>query len=112
TIEKSPSASVHQAQIDPLSYEQFIYDYLTTHGKHLRSNDNSLILSIDDQQIYLPSSCDPTNLTKHLSIDQDLIPFETVTDQLVIFVYGEPILLPVDRWSFYRNKYQNAQWIR
>ncbi|CAF2100268.1 unnamed protein product [Rotaria magnacalcarata] len=112
TIEKSPSASVHQAQIDPLSYEQFIYDYLTTHGKHLRSNDNSLILSIDDQQIYLPSSCDPTNLTKHLPIDQDLLPFETVTDQLVIFVYGEPILLPVDRWSFYRNKYQNAQWIR
>ncbi|CAF4949128.1 unnamed protein product, partial [Rotaria socialis] len=48
TIEKSSSASVHQAQIDPLSYEQFIYDYLTTHGKHLRSNNNSLILSIDD----------------------------------------------------------------
>ncbi|CAF3645863.1 unnamed protein product [Rotaria sordida] len=100
---------------DTLNYEEFIYDYLSTYGKHVRLNDNTLILFIDNQQIHLPLSINNNLiLTKNIYldfIDQDLLPFETESNQLVIFIYGEPIILPNDRWLFYRIKYYNAQWI-
>ncbi|CAF4296895.1 unnamed protein product, partial [Rotaria sp. Silwood2] len=109
-----------QFQSDPLSYEQFIYDYLSTYAKHIRSNDNTLILVINEQQIHmsnihLPSSNDNFTLTKNIYsdfIDKDLLPFETESNQLGIFIYGEVIILPIEQWLLYRKKYHNAQWIQ
>ena len=102
-----------------LSYEQFIYDYLTTHARHIRSNDGTLILFVDGQQIHmsnirLPSSNENLTLATNIyldAIDLHLSPFETESDQLVIFLHGETIFLPADRWLYYREKYNKAEWI-
>jgi hypothetical protein len=107
-----------EPELDPLSYEQFIYDYLSTYSRRLRSDDGTLRLLIDGQQIHmshirLPSN-DNLTLARNVyldSIDEYPPPFETESDQLVIFIHGEPIVLPADRWLFYKKKYNKAQWI-
>ncbi|CAF0980893.1 unnamed protein product [Rotaria sp. Silwood1] len=112
-------SSYEQSYIDSLSYEQFIYDYLSTYAKHICSNNNTLILIIDDQEIHishihLPSSNNNFILAKNIYfdfIDQDFLPYETESNQLVIFICGEAIILSIDRWLFYQKKYQNASWI-
>ncbi|CAF1354267.1 unnamed protein product [Rotaria magnacalcarata] len=107
-----------EPDLDPLSYEQFIFDYFSTYAKRLRSNEKTLILIIDGQQIQMPHIRVPTNDSLVLSrnvyldaIDEYPPPFETESDQLVIFIHGETIILPADRWLFYKRKYHNAQWI-
>ncbi|CAM4904828.1 unnamed protein product [Rotaria socialis] len=107
-----------EPDLDPLSYEQFIFDYFSTYAKRLRSNERTLILIIDGQQIQMPHIRVPTNDSLVLSrnvyldaIDEYPPPFETESDQLVIFIHGETIILPADRWLFYKRKYHNAQWI-
>jgi len=65
--------------------------------------------------ISLPSSNENIILAKNIYLDAinyDLLPFETELNQLVIFISGEPIILPSDRWLIYKEKYQNAQWIQ
>jgi hypothetical protein len=108
----------NEPELDPLSYEQFIYDYLSTYARRLRSDDGTLILLIDGQQIQMPHirlpSTDNLTLAKNVyldSIDEYPPPFETESDQLVIFIQGESIVLPADRWLLYKKKYHNAQWI-
>jgi hypothetical protein len=108
----------NEPELDPLSYEQFIYDYLSTYARRLRSDDGTLIFLIDGQQIHMSHIRLPSNdnliLAKNVyldSIDEYPPPFETESDQLVIFIHGESIVLPADRWLFYKRKYHNAQWI-
>jgi len=94
--------SLDKSIINPLSYEEFIIDYLSTYGKHIRSNNGTLIIFIDGQQIpmlnvSLPSSNENIILAKNIylnAINQDLEPFETELNQLVIFISGESIILP------------------
>ena len=65
--------------------------------------------------IHLPLSNDNITLERNIyvdAIDRDISPFETELDQLVIFIHGEAIFLPADRWLTYREKYNKAQWIR
>ena len=107
-----------EPDLDPASYEQFICDYLSTHARRLRSDDGTLILLIDGQQIQMPHirlpSSDNITLAKNVyldSIDEYPPPFETESDQLVIFIHGESIVLPADRWSFYKRKYRDTDWI-
>ena len=50
-----------EPELDPLSYEQFIYDYFSTHARRLRSNDGTLILYIDGQQIQMSHIRLPSN---------------------------------------------------
>jgi hypothetical protein len=62
-----------EPELDPLSYEQFIYDYFSTHARRLRSDDGTLILYIDGQQIQmshirLPSN-DNLTLAKNVYLD-------------------------------------------
>ena len=110
--------TANEPELDPASYEQFIYDYLSSHARRLRSDDGTLILFIDGQQIQmshirLPSS-DNIALAKNIyldAIDEYPPPFETESNQLVIFIQGESIVLPADRWLYYKRKYQNAEWI-
>ncbi|CAF0824791.1 unnamed protein product [Rotaria sp. Silwood1] len=109
---------MNEPELDPLSYEQFIYDYFSTHAKRLRSNDGTLILFIDGQQIQMSHIRLPSNdnliISKNVyldAIDEYPPPFETESDELVIFIHGDTIILPADRWLFYKKKYHNAQWI-
>ena len=112
------SSSISESDLDPFSYEQFIYDYFSTHARRLRADDGTLVLLIDGQQIRmshirLPPT-DNLTLAKNVyidAIDEFPPPFETELDQLVIFIHGEPIVLPADRWSFYKRKFHRAQWI-
>ena len=63
--------------------------------------------------IRLPSN-DNFTLSKNAYldvIDEYPAPFETESNQLVIYIHGEPIVLPDDRWLFYRRKYDRAPWI-
>ncbi|UJR21513.1 hypothetical protein I4U23_024599 [Adineta vaga] len=103
-------SSKKQPKLDPLSYEQFINDYFSTNARSTRSTDGTLILSIHGQQIRTSSS--NTNLIHSDAIENNLSPFETETNELVIFIYGAIIILPADRWLIYRNKYLQAQWIQ
>ncbi|CAF4395670.1 unnamed protein product, partial [Rotaria magnacalcarata] len=88
-----------EPDLDPLSYEQFIFDYFSTYAKRLRSNEKTLILIIDGQQIQMPHIRVPTNDSLVLSrnvyldaIDEYPPPFETESDQLVIFIHDGQIL--------------------
>ena len=104
-------------QIDSLSYEEFVLDYLSTHAKPIQTTDGQLLLSIDDQQISLLDVSIPTSKIALENIYLDAInstlqPFETELDQLVIFLADETLLIPTDRWLFYRKKYQQSKWIR
>lgn len=108
----------NEPELDPLSYEQFVYDYLSTHAKRSRSNDGGLLLIVDGQQIQMSNIRLPTGenviISKNIYLDAiDEYPpaFETESDQLVIFVQGETIILPADRWLHYKRKYHNAPWI-
>ncbi|CAF1174538.1 unnamed protein product [Rotaria sordida] len=110
---------MNEPELDPLSYEQFIYDYFSTYAKRLRSNDGTLILFIDGQQIQMSNIRLPSNdniiISKNVyldAIDEYPPPFETESDELVIFIHGDTIILPADRWLFYKKKYRNAQWIK
>ncbi|CAF2900976.1 unnamed protein product [Rotaria sp. Silwood2] len=110
---------MNEPELDPLSYEQFIYDYFSTHAKRLRSNDGTLILFIDGQQIQMSHIRLPSNdnliISKNVyldTIDEYPPPFETESDELVIFIHGDTIILPADRWLYYKKKYHNAQWIK
>ena len=105
--------------IDFSSYEQFVYDYLSNHARRLRSDDGTLVLLIDGQQIQMPHIRLPSNdhitLARNIyldAIDEYPPPFETELDQLVIFIHGEPITLPADRWLFYKKKFIDAPWVR
>ena len=106
-------------QFDPSSYEHFISDYLSTHGKHRRSSKDTLILAVDEQLIPMPhirlSSNEHFNVSKQLyaeAIDRFPVPFETTLDQLVVFVAGESIVLPASRWLTYRKQYKDTAWVR
>ena len=107
-----------ELDLDPLSYEQFIYDYFSTYARHLRNDDRTLILLNDGQQIQMSHIRLPSNdnftISKNVyleAIDEYPSPFETESDQLVIFIHGEPIVLPADRWLFYKRKYYHVHWI-
>ncbi|CAF1361648.1 unnamed protein product [Adineta steineri] len=109
---------INEPEVDPLSYEQFIYDYFSTHARRLRSDDGTLIFLIDGQQIQMSHIRLPTNdnitLAKNVyidAIDEYPPPFETESDQLVIFIHGESVVIPADKWLKYKIKYQNTQWI-
>lgn len=104
---------------DPLSYGYFIDEYFTLYARHLRSNDGTLLVVIDEQEIPMPQIQLPVRehftLPKHIysdAIDTSVVPFETETNSLVVFVAGEPIEIPADRWSIYRKTYEKAPWIQ
>ena len=103
-------------QIDPLSYEEFVLEYLSTHAKQTQTTDGRLSLSIDDQKIPLPNTSVPASKIPRENIYLDAInytfqPYETESDQLVIFLADEIVVIPTDRWLFYRQKYHKAKWI-
>ena len=105
--------------VDPLSYGYFIDEYFTLYARHVRSDDGTLLLVVDEQEIAMPQIRLPTHehftLPKHIysdAIDQAMDPFETETNELVIFLAGEPVEVPADRWSIYRKTYEKAPWIR
>ncbi|CAF1247307.1 unnamed protein product [Adineta ricciae] len=109
---------MNEPELDPLSYEQFIYDYFSSNARRLRSDDGTLILLIDGQQIQMSHIRLPSN--DHITLAQNVYldaideyppPFETESDQLIIFVHGEPIVIPADKWLVYKKKYQKAQWV-
>ncbi|CAF1041328.1 unnamed protein product [Adineta ricciae] len=124
-IEESPTHQIgnnirtnpppKQPKLDPLSYEQFVNDYLSTYARPTRSTDGTLLLSIDDQQIHLPHirfSSSNSTIIHSDAIDKALLPFETESNELVIFVYGTIINIPADRWLIYRNKYSHTRWVQ
>jgi hypothetical protein len=64
--------------------------------------------------IHLPSNDNLTwakNVYLDL-IDEHLLPLENELNQLIIFIQGESIILPADRWSCYGRKDHNTQWIK
>ncbi|CAF3856783.1 unnamed protein product [Adineta steineri] len=108
-IEESSTPKINsskQSKHTSLNYEQFIYEYLLAYGTYTHSNNGSLILNINQQQIDLPS------LAENISIDKNLSPFETESNELVLFIDGRMIIIPSNHWLVYREKYSHAQWIK
>lgn len=99
--------TLSQRKTDSNSYERFIEEYLSKYGKQSRSNDDKLILSINNQHIYLPTS---SNLYSDI-IDKDLLPFETESYELVVILNGQSVVIPTDHWLYYKNKYQTSPWV-
>jgi hypothetical protein len=96
-------------------YEQFVDEYLSRYAKYSHSNDDSFILSIDEQQIPITRKHVSSTSSKNLcleALNQYPLPFETESNQLVIFISDEPIVLQADHWLYYRTKYNNVQWIK
>lgn len=105
---------VPRRQINPLSYEEFIIEYLSTHAKQLQTTDGKFSLSIDDQKIPLPAPTSTKTPRENIYLDAinyTFQPFETELNQLVIFLADETVIIPSDRWTFYRQKYHKAKWI-
>ena len=93
-----------------LTYEDFIYDYLSTYATYKHSSNTLLI---HEHQIPI-SNNNNLVLDKNFYINlinQKLLPFETETNQLVIFINNEIITLSIEQWLFYKEKYRHSKWI-